>query len=59
MEKEIKFSEEIVVPKILAENPDLKALKFVKTKAETNNHIDGFMGTIVFLNLEFETTTKA
>lgn len=58
MEKEIKFSEEIVVPKILAGNPDLKAMKLVNAKAQTNNHIDGFMGTIVFLNLEFETASK-
>lgn len=58
MEKEIKFSEEIVVPKIIAASPDLKAMKLVKAKAETTNHVDGFMGTIVFLNMEFETSDK-
>lgn len=58
MEKEIKFSEEIVVPKIIAASPDLKAMKLVKAKAEITNHVDGFMGTIVFLNMEFETSDK-
>ncbi|XP_063708822.1 uncharacterized protein LOC134837381 [Culicoides brevitarsis] len=57
-EKEIKFSEEIVVPKILASNPELKSLKLVSAKAETENHVDGFMGTIVFLNLLFEDNGK-
>lgn len=55
MEKEIKFSEEIVVPKILAANPDLKSMRVVNSKAKTTNHVDGFMGTIVFLNILLET----
>uniref|UniRef100_A0A336LXP0 CSON007435 protein n=1 Tax=Culicoides sonorensis TaxID=179676 RepID=A0A336LXP0_CULSO len=56
--KEIKFAEEIVVPKLIASNVEFQNKKLIKASARSNSQIDGFMGTILFLDLEFETPDK-
>ncbi|XP_063709725.1 uncharacterized protein LOC134838180 [Culicoides brevitarsis] len=58
MENQIKFTEKVIIPKILAKNPDLKNLKLVKCQVDQNKQIDGFMGNIIFVNVEFENNIK-
>lgn len=55
MENQIKFTKAVIVPKILAKNEDLKKHKLLNCKVDQSNQIDGFMGNIIFLTLEFET----
>lgn len=55
MENQIKFTQTVIVPKILSKNEDLQRLKLLNCKVDQSNQIDGFMGNIIFLTLEFET----
>lgn len=54
MENQIKFTKEVIVPKILAKNEDLQKYKLLNCKVDENKQIDGFMGNIIFLTLELE-----
>lgn len=58
MENQMKFVENYVVPKIISESKELKALKFTTVNINRNSTIDGFMGNIIFASLEFETNDK-
>lgn len=58
MEKEIKFTEKTVVPKVLSANDEFAGMKLLNVNAQCNSHIDGFMGTIVFLTIDLESSDK-
>lgn len=55
MENQIKFIENYVFPKIIAETKEVKDLKFSGAHISRSGTIDGFMGNIIFASLEFET----
>lgn len=58
MQKQVEFSESVLVPKIISANKELQELKLIKAQAESNSQIDGFMGNIIFLTLQFENSKK-
>lgn len=58
MENQIKFIENYVFPKIIAESKELNDLKFINASISRSSAIDGFMGNIIFASLEFETKDR-
>lgn len=58
MENQIKFIENYVFPKIIAETKELNDLTFCRAHISKSSTIDGFMGNIIFAILECETKDK-
>lgn len=58
MENQIKFTETVIVQKLLSKNKEFQEWKLLNANARTTNQIDGFMGNIIFLTLDFETQEK-
>ncbi|XP_037047678.1 uncharacterized protein LOC119082299 [Bradysia coprophila] len=58
MDNQIKFIENYVFPKIIAENNVLNDLKFIRADISRGSSIDGFMGNIIFASLVFETKDR-
>lgn len=58
MENQIKFTETVIVQKLLSKNKEFQEWKLLNASARTTNQIDGFMGNIIFLTLDFETQEK-
>lgn len=54
MENQVKFTKAVIVSKLLAKNKDLRKYKLLGCKVDQSKQIDGFMGNIIFLTLEFE-----
>lgn len=58
MESQIKFTETVIVKKLLSQTKEFQEWKLLNANARTTNQIDGFMGNIIFLTLDFETKEK-
>lgn len=54
MENQVKFTQTVIVQKILDQNEDLRKLKLLNCKVDQSNQIDGFIGNIIFMTLEFK-----
>lgn len=58
LEQQINFTKTVVVQKIIANNPDFANQKLLNVDIKSNNELNGFMSSIIFMQLDFEDERK-